>query len=442
MNNDDYSAVYTWFEKCGVISNIRTQLRQNLVNALKGNDLSLKGSTKGPKSAKQYIYDLLLAEYLWDHDYVYTLSVFASEAPLLVNFHKHVPGSLNETQGNSKQKLQSDYVCHILETLGIRPSEPEGQCIISEYTNNDVPLLLCILKCIVSFYANKRSNEKIERNKSVRDQFTQANYAVSTDTVQLLIARKKLFQQKDLFNAQLKQKEMELKEQVVLMEQQFVSLNEKLEQAQNLMELVNAKEKQLIEQEKRHAQFVFQKEMELSLKENLLTQEANRLQKERDGYRKFESDLKKLQEELIKVKKELPNAGTNRSIITKNIQTQTNFDNDAIDRGERRLHNQEKQELTSLIREQQSRIEELTLRAVQLSRQLEEANLLKSAIVDVPAPVVRVVNMNTIISESSSTDDILHDAKMRLKRLEEESSKADQYYYNCIITSPINDIHF
>ena len=94
----------------------------------------------------------------------------------------------------------------------------------------------------------------------------------------------------------------------------------------------------------------------------------------------------------------------------------------------------ENQELNSLVRQQQSRIEQLTLRAVRLSRQLEEAQLLKANILEMSTPVTKI-RANTIVSESSSTEDILQDAKMRLKRLEEESSKADQYYYNYMTSS-------
>lgn len=89
----------------------------------------------------------------------------------------------------------------------------------------------------------------------------------------------------------------------------------------------------------------------------------------------------------------------------------------------------ENQELNSLVRQQQLRIEQLTLRAVRLSRQLEEVQLFKANMLETSTPVTKVKS-NIVVSESSSTEDVLQDAKMRLTRLEEESSKADQYYYN------------
>ena len=94
----------------------------------------------------------------------------------------------------------------------------------------------------------------------------------------------------------------------------------------------------------------------------------------------------------------------------------------------------ENQELGILVKQQQARIEQLTLRAVRLSRQLEEAQLSKTNMLQISTPVMKV-KTNTIVSESSSTEDLLQDAKMRLRRLEEESAKADQYYYNYIASS-------
>ncbi|EFN65936.1 hypothetical protein EAG_08128, partial [Camponotus floridanus] len=111
------------FEKCGIISNIRTHLRQNLVNALKHKDLTLC-KTREAKSAKQYVYDMLIAEYLFSHNYSFTLSIFASEVPLLVNFCNSVPqrSSSDNDRGGCSNKLQSDYIVHTLETLGIDPN--------------------------------------------------------------------------------------------------------------------------------------------------------------------------------------------------------------------------------------------------------------------------------------------------------------------------------
>lgn len=146
--------------------------------------------------------------------------------------------------------------------------------------------------------------------------------------------------------------------------------------------------------------------------------------------------MRKLKEELIKVRNDLPGSTTNLTKVKLlEASAQTEITESVTSADELRLLTEEKRELSNMIREQNSRIEELNLRAVSLARQLEEAQLFIPPNIDPSNSVVRRVNVNTIFSESSSTEDILQDAKMRLRRLEEESLRADQYFYNCI-TSP------
>lgn len=117
----------------------------------------------------------------------------------------------------------------------------------------------------------------------------------------------------------------------------------------------------------------------------------------------------------------------------KNMEVQTDFVNNIQQEHKIEILTKEKEELNALIQDQQLKIEQITQRALQLSRQIEGIRLLRSTNIEIPT---QTVNINTIISESSSTEDILQDAKLRLKRLEEESLKADQYYYNFINNSP------
>lgn len=166
-----------------------------------------------------------------------------------------------------------------------------------------------------------------------------------------------------------------------------------------------------------------------------------RLEKERDTYRRqFEGDMKILHNDLLNVRKEIPlNANRNwdySNLTTKDAEIQTEFGSFVSDRNETNLLNQEKQDLSGLVREQRRRIEQLTTKVLQLSRKLEETHLKRPNDAEVPvSTTIRVLNTNTIISESSSTEDILQDAKMRLHRLEEESMKADQYYFNFMTNS-------
>ncbi|XP_076757469.1 uncharacterized protein LOC143427318 [Xylocopa sonorina] len=431
MDQDYYSTLYKWFEKCGIISNIRTHLRQNLINALKNKDIGLKND--GPKCAKQYIYDLLIAEYLFNHNYAYTLSVFASEVPLLINFSNKTVQRADSKEEESNKKLQSDYVLHVLETLGINPHDTKGQYIISQYIENDMPLLLCILKCITMFTYNIHNDVPIKEKVVLCNQSTQTEFSWQSHNLhveKLNALRRKISMHKRMVDNKLREREMILKEQAVLIERHIEILNAKLYQVQNVMHNISLKEKQLKERKHNNEQRILQKEMELTLKERLLLQEADRLQREQDDYKKIEEDLKKSREQKG-VQTGLPIESFNHFL--RNIDVQTDFINDLQLKDKIEVLTKEKEELTALIRDQQLRIEQITQRALQLSRQVEGIRSLRPINVEVAA---QTGNVNTIISESSSTEDILQDAKLRLKRLEEESLKADQYYYNFINNSP------
>lgn len=219
------------FERCGIISNIRTHLRQNLVNALKGKDLKLCQSREA-RSAKQYIYDMLIAEYLFSHKYSFTLSIFASEVPLLVNFCNSMPqySDHNDRDSGSRLKLQSDYIEHTLETLGIDPKRPEGQHIISSYLNSEAPLLLSIIN-----YINSLVITQSVRKSSLHDKDTQVNLVLETnimDTAKMRTVKKKIIQQKQLYDEELRTKENKLKQQASVIKYQLSSLNAKLKEAQ------------------------------------------------------------------------------------------------------------------------------------------------------------------------------------------------------------------
>ncbi|KOX73448.1 hypothetical protein WN51_14494 [Melipona quadrifasciata] len=411
MDLEYYSTLYKWFEKCGVISNIRTHLRQNLINALKSKNIILKDY--GPKSAKQYIYDLLIAEYLSNHNYAYTLSVFASEAPLLINFsNKTVQRSGGNKEDN--EKLQNDYILHVLETLGIDPRDPKGQYVISQYTKNDIPLLLCILKSMTMFSYNIHNDVPIKGivflcNKSTQ---TEVSWKINYYTEKLTALEKTISAHEQIKN-KLHKREMILKEQAVIIKQELEILNAKLHQVQNMAHNMSLKEKQLKERRQNNEQ-VLQKEKELISKEKLLLQKADRLQREQKKFKKVCMHKVKLSSHFLQ-------SVEIQTDIAKDIQQ-----GDKID-----FFIKEKEKLNAVIQKQRLRIKAITQLALQLFRQVEEVRSL--GVTEVPT---QTINANTVISESSSTEDILQDAKMRLKRLEEESLKADQYYYNFINKSP------
>lgn len=431
MDSKYSETVYAWFERCGIISNIRTHLRENLVNALRQKELSLKDYSSKPKAAKQYVYDFLIAEYLFNVNYAYTLSVFASEAPLLIQFDNDKIISFNSKEKLNKQKLQKDYIFHILETLGIKPNDPEGQYIISEYINNDAPLLLCILKYVslCSININKTYNFQNPMSICTKETQTDACLERSVDLQRLMIAKEKIYQQKYIFDSQLKEKEMKLKQQTIIIEEQLLSLNEKLKKVQDLVHIATMKEQQLNEKKQKAEHLLFLKEIELSSKQNTFLLESERFQRKQDIYKNYERDLKKLQEELGRKK------NVSSSYESKDIEMQLNSNHNLKENKNKDLsYNGKMKQLYKLLRDQQLKIDLLTQNSILLSHRLERIQQLRPTLIEDSSLMRKTININTIVSESSSTEDILQDAKLRLKRLEEESLKADRFYYNCLST--------
>lgn len=247
------------------------------MNALKNKDLSLKCDGNQPKSAKQYVHDLLIAEYLFDRNYACSLSVFASEAPLLVNFSRQL--SSNSGENENKQRLQNDYVSHTLDTLGIKSDEPEGLFIISKYSKSEEPLLLCIINSLRQF--SLINNDEVKNNSEKKCGKTFCEVATQTEKddtreEKLVSARKRLFKQKEIFDNELKEKEDKLRQQVVVVDRQLLLLQKKLEEVQELMYNVQTKERNFHQERGKEEQRIFQKDMELSVKEKILSQEAVR----------------------------------------------------------------------------------------------------------------------------------------------------------------------
>lgn len=93
-----------WFERHGVLDNLRSHLRSLMVTALQRTEICLKPRQK--TSPKTQSVNLLVAEYLLRHGCHYALSVLMSELPALASFGSGA-GGLH--CGSEKPKLRSKY---------------------------------------------------------------------------------------------------------------------------------------------------------------------------------------------------------------------------------------------------------------------------------------------------------------------------------------------
>lgn len=125
-----------------------------------------------------------------------------------------------------------------METLGINPCDSKGQYVISHYIENDMPLLLCILKCITMFSYNIHNDIPIKEKISLCNASTQTEFSWQAHSLyieKLIALKKKINVHKQMVNNKLREKEMILKQQTLFIEQQFEALNTKLHQIQVIL---------------------------------------------------------------------------------------------------------------------------------------------------------------------------------------------------------------
>jgi hypothetical protein len=143
------------FENQGLLDELRTHLRQQMITALR--DTSLRPSPsrrlKSSLSPKIQAINLLVAEFLLQQDHHYTLSVFTSEVPLLRSMPEFKKSrtqisSESDTVGESMPHFHHQDVKDIMEILGLPLDTEVGNRIYRQYQDNsqNVALLTCILQ--------------------------------------------------------------------------------------------------------------------------------------------------------------------------------------------------------------------------------------------------------------------------------------------------------
>lgn len=100
-----------WFQRRGIISDLRSHLRHLMVMALQNTQIGPKSSDES--SPKAQALNLLVAEYLLRHKCHYTLSVFTSEVPALTDFSRSLYCRMSVRQDISSncQKINRSKAC-------------------------------------------------------------------------------------------------------------------------------------------------------------------------------------------------------------------------------------------------------------------------------------------------------------------------------------------
>lgn len=145
------------FENRGVLDDLRTRLRQQMIMALKDTSLrpSSSGHLRSNLSPKIQAINLLLAEFLLQQHHHYTLSVFTSEVPLLRSMPEFTMSGTRisadgKADGDSMPRFHHQDVKDIMEILGLPLDTEVGNQICLQYQDNSksTALLTCIVQNI------------------------------------------------------------------------------------------------------------------------------------------------------------------------------------------------------------------------------------------------------------------------------------------------------
>uniref|UniRef100_A0A8D8Q4A8 LisH domain-containing protein n=1 Tax=Cacopsylla melanoneura TaxID=428564 RepID=A0A8D8Q4A8_9HEMI len=161
--SDFLKIFYSCLEDESFLDEFRAYMKQYLFHSLKQSKLkSITEPTQAIKchsiSPKIQSLNLLIADYLLQQDFLYTLSVFSSEAPNLKNlttFSRYINQLAEQGSSSSHSdvpKLMSKDVKDILECLGLSPHCEESVAARQRYMQCDdrESLIVCLLSSLVS----------------------------------------------------------------------------------------------------------------------------------------------------------------------------------------------------------------------------------------------------------------------------------------------------
>ncbi|XP_034241448.1 uncharacterized protein LOC117645390 [Thrips palmi] len=177
--------LFDWFEKRGLLSELRAFMRHRMISALYSSESPCPAShfsTETAVSPTLQAMLLLVAEFLVQQEYHYTMSVMVAEAPLLASFPKFsgYVSYMSQTdtirKGSNFPRYSEKDVQEILEVLGMSSNSESMEHVLRLYTNNNAreSLLACVLTALSAIVQNC-SNETHKQNKTSRTRMRNIN---------------------------------------------------------------------------------------------------------------------------------------------------------------------------------------------------------------------------------------------------------------------------
>ncbi|ENN71400.1 hypothetical protein HUJ04_010618 [Dendroctonus ponderosae] len=164
-----------WFHDKGIVQDMKSYLKFQMINVLQNTVIGKNIKTYSSGSAyslSQQALHLIIAEYLLHYQCDFALSLFSSE----VNIRNLLPETkrLFSSEPTTKKPIRFDKenLKNILEIVGICKDSQEHLKIISKYFESDEnPLLFCILSLIGKEPTKAGENSQYYQDEAFEDDF-------------------------------------------------------------------------------------------------------------------------------------------------------------------------------------------------------------------------------------------------------------------------------
>ncbi|KAG5881116.1 hypothetical protein JTB14_032293 [Gonioctena quinquepunctata] len=230
----------TWFEEKGIVSDLRSHLRFKMVNVLKNTAIgrNINRKTSQHTSLSKQALNLIVAEFLMRNNCYYSLSIFNTEAALTNVFPEY------PMFDSSKEafRYSSEDILNILELIGVPKSSEFSKEVLDMYFQSKDN---CILSCLVTLLCKLTSKVSIDEevdidlangtnfSRQVGNVFIQSN--ISPKNVSKVIQTIDYLHNEELRNIEDKYTKLvrELKQRVTSQELDIKELNKKKRVVEN-----------------------------------------------------------------------------------------------------------------------------------------------------------------------------------------------------------------
>ncbi|XP_076273128.1 uncharacterized protein LOC143204467 [Rhynchophorus ferrugineus] len=175
---EEFQRVLTvWLEEKGLLANLKSYMKFQMINMLRNTVMgkNLRKKSSEVFSLAQQALHLIVAEYLWQNQCQFTFSLFSSE----VNLTNVMPDSklfsfMNERTDNVKM-FDKNNVVHILELVGFSKQNAQFPKLLRLYFEKNNTLLNCLVNILSENYTDIQDPEKCTEfeQKDIEDDFLQ-----------------------------------------------------------------------------------------------------------------------------------------------------------------------------------------------------------------------------------------------------------------------------